>query len=327
MVTGCIALIFGIGFLVGRDVSIDPTEESIAEPDTPQPKETTAAHASHPEETTAAPTDASQTETPTEPDIGNSWVYLNPDGMTLSSRVNTPAGYTRPAAASGSLTFFLRNYAMKEHGAPVFQYDGSLKEDQSAHIAVFQLPLENEDFQQCADSVMRVYAEYFLSIGKPEKINFHYTTGFLAEYAKWRDGYRIQIDGNQASWVKSAGYDDSYTNFKAFMRKVFAYANTHSMDVYESTPITMEELQVGDVFLDGGFPGHVMLVVDICYNANGEKAFLLAQGHMPAQEFELMKNPSHEEDPWYYEDEIAFPLETDVHTFPEGSLQRLSYLD
>ena len=50
----------------------------------------------------------------------------------------------------------------------------------------------------------------------------------------------------------------------------------------ESEPVAMSELRVGDVFLKGGSPGHVVMVVDVCENENGEKAFLLAQGYMPA---------------------------------------------
>ena len=250
---------------------------------------------------------------------------INPEGPTLEERILTPKGYYRQPVDADSLTFFLRNYPMKIHGSPILLYNGEPAKNQTAHSAIFALPLESEDFQQCADSVMRVYAEYYLSIRKPEKIAFHFTTGFLAEYSMWRDGYRIKADESDFCWVQSDGYDDSYQNFTKYMRMVFAYANTLSMDTYEAEPISLRELRVGDVFLEGGSPGHVILVVDVCSDENGRRAFLLAQGHMPAQEFELMKNPAHENDPWYYEEEIVFPFDTSVHTFSEDSLQRLCY--
>ena len=93
----------------------------------------------------------------------------------------------------------------------------------------------------------------------------------------------------------------------------------------EASPISIDELQIGDVFLKGGSPGHVVMVVDICQNEKGEKAFLLAQGYMPAQEFHIVKNPLHENDPWYYEEEVQFPFRTQAYTFPEGSFRRLQY--
>ena len=47
---------------------------------------------------------------------------------------------------------------------------------------------------------------------------------------------------------------------------------------------------------------------------------------MPAQSFHIIKNPTHSEDPWYYEGEIKYPLRTQNYTFDEGSLKRLDYL-
>lgn len=256
----------------------------------------------------------------------NSWGYIDGEGMTLETRVRTPEGYSRTAAEENSLTSFLRTYPMKADGSEVLLYNGSPKGNQWAHAAVFALPIEAENLQQCADSVMRVYAEYCWHTGQAEKLSFHLTNGFLAEYSKWRDGQRISVNGNEINWTDSVGYDDSYECFKKYLRMVFAYAGTLSMDTYEAEPITLEELQVGDVFLKGGSPGHVVMVVDICENGEGEKAFLLGQGYMPAQEFQVIKNPAHLDDPWYYEDEVTYPFRTAEYTFSEGSLKRLSYL-
>ena len=250
--------------------------------------------------------------------------YFNAQGMTLESRINVPEGYARTEVEKGSLTEFLRTYSLKEHGSPVLLYDGSEKWSQDAHVAVFALPIEERDLQQCADSVMRVYAEYYFRTEQFKKIRFHFTNGFLAEYAKWRDGYRISVEGNNVSWAKSANYDDSYETFVKYMRMVFTYAGTLSME-QESTQISVKEARVGDVILKGGSPGHVVMIVDMCENEKGEKAFLLAQGYMPAQEFHVLKNPAHEENPWYYEEELTGSIRTPEYGFGEGCLKRLSY--
>ncbi len=248
---------------------------------------------------------------------------ISPIGETMKERINTPTGYKREDA--GSLAEFLRNYQMKPHSSPVFLYNGNKKGNQNAHIAVFSLPIENENLQQCADSVMRVYAEYYWSKGEYDKIAFHFTDGFLCEYSKWRDGYRVSFE-NGTKWVKSASYDDSYDNFKKYLRIVFSYAGTQSMEKYESEEISLSDFNVGDVILKGGSPGHIVMVVDVCKNKDGKKAFLLAQGYMPAQEFHIVKNPLHEDDPWYYEEEMTFPLKTFEYTFDnEKMLRRLSY--
>lgn len=249
---------------------------------------------------------------------------IQPEGMTLETRFAEPEGFSRIQAEGGSLTDFLRNYPLKEDGSPVLLYDGTEKGNQRAHAAVFELPIENEDLQQCADSIMRVYAEYFWESGQQERIAFHFVSGFNAEYSRWRDGERIQVDGNEVSWVQTANYDDSYEAFKKYLRYVFSYAGTLSMDG-ETEPISLNDLRVGDVFLKGGSPGHVVMVVDLCENAEGRRAFLLAQGYMPAQEFHVLKNPLHENDPWYYVNEVEFPFWTPEYTFEAGSLRRPVY--
>lgn len=250
---------------------------------------------------------------------------INPEGMTVESRIETPEGYTRTDTTDDeNFTNFVRNYPVKADGSSVLLYSGSEKRNQSAHVAVLELPIENEDLQQCADSIMRIYAEYYYATGQYDKIKFHFVNGFLAEYSKWREGYRISFSGNDAYWTQSADFDDSYACFQKFMRIVFSYAGTLSME-NESEPISLEEAQVGDVFLKGGSPGHVVMILDVCVNEQGERAFLLAQGYMPAQEFHILKNELHENDPWYYESEITYPLQTPEYTFSEGSLKRLNY--
>ena len=246
------------------------------------------------------------------------------EGDTLETRIVVPAGYERESADEGSLSEFLRGFPLKPAGYAVHLYDGSEKYAQQDHVAVFDLPIEAYDLQQCADSVMRVYAEYFWATEQFDRIKFHFTNGFLCEYEKWRDGYRVSVSGNNVSWVKSKSVDTSYDCFVKYLKTVFCYAGTLSMEK-ESEPTTLSELKAGDVFLYGGSPGHVVMVVDTCVNEQGKKAFLLAQGYMPAQEFHLLKNNLHPEDPWYYEDEVVYPFHTPEYTFQEGSLRSLKY--
>ena len=247
--------------------------------------------------------------------------YVNPSGKTLAKRILTPKGYKRIKAKKGSFEAFLRNYKLKPDGSPVLLYDGREKWNQSAHIAVFKLPIENEDLQQCADSIMRVYGEYYYGKKAYDKITFLLGNGFIADFDKWRRGYSISVSGNKIAWVYSSKNDSSYDSFKRSMRIVFAYSGTLNMD-YSSKKIKLSEARVGDIFVKGGSPGHVVMIADICKNKKGKKAYLLAQGYLPAQEFQLLKNPLHEDDPWYYEEEIKYPLRTPEYSFDKGSLRR-----
>ncbi|WP_434309494.1 DUF4846 domain-containing protein [Hominifimenecus sp. rT4P-3] len=250
-----------------------------------------------------------------------------PEGATLQTRILPPEGFSRIPAEPGSFGDFVRNYPLLADGSPVLLYDGTEKSNQSAKAAVFDMDvISSADLQQCADSVMRIYAEYFRQTDQPERIRFHFVDGFLFDYPTYRDGGRIKMKNDKASWKYTAGYDDSDETFENYLYLLFAYSSTLSMDE-ESQPIEPSEIQIGDLFLKGGSPGHVMMVADVCEDENGHKAFLLAQGYMPAQQFHIVKNPSSEENPWYDAEQITYPFRTPEYTFPEGSLKRPGYLE
>lgn len=250
--------------------------------------------------------------------------YILPEGNTLESRFVLPEGYVRTEYLEDSFGSFVRHYPMKPDGSPVLLWTKEPKGNQKDHVAVFDMMVEDGmDVQQCADSVMRIYAEYFRVTGQYDRIRFHFVSGFLCDYNSFTQGNRVKINGDDEVWVKSKPAKDSDSVFNEYMRIVCAYASTLSMEK-ESTGADLQNLQIGDVFLKSGSPGHVVMVADVC-EKDGRKAFLLAQGYMPAQEFHIIKNPLHEDDPWYYEEEVQYPFQTQAYTFPEGSFRRLMY--
>lgn len=249
--------------------------------------------------------------------------YINPEGDTLDSRISVPEGFSRVPSSLEEITGFMRTLPLKEDGSKVLTYNSSPISNQTNHAAVFDIDVGERDLQQCADSVMRIYGEYFWSLEKYNKIAFHLTNGFYMEYTKWRDGNRIKVDGNNVSWTSSASYNDSYEAFRKYMEMVFAYAGTLSLTA-ESDPISLDDLLPGDILLQGGSPGHCVLVIDMAYDESGNRCYLLAQGYMPAQDFHVLTNPLHPEDPWYYEEELEYPISTPSWIFDEGSLMRWS---
>ena len=98
------------------------------------------------------------------------------------------------------------------------------------------------------------------------------------------------------------------------------YAGTLSLS-RELKPVKEEALQIGDVFIQGGSPGHAVIVVDVAQNRQtGEKKFILAQSYMPAQELQILKNPKGG-GVWYSDRELD-PLVTPEWTFSFGSMKR-----
>ena len=223
-----------------------------------------------------------------------------PDGETIKSRFKAPEGFQRVETKPNSFAAYLQNLSLKPHGAVVHYYNGAEKSNNGVYLAVVDMDLVKGDLQQCADAIMRLRGEYLFEQEEYDQIKFNFTNGFEAPYKKWQDGYRIKVDGNKVSWYKSKAPSSSYTEFKKYLRMIFIYAGTLSL-AKELKPKSIKDIEIGDVFIQGGSPGHAVIVVDMAINAEtGERRFLLAQSYMPAQETQILMNPANlPTDPWY----------------------------
>ncbi len=250
--------------------------------------------------------------------------WLEP--IDYNSRVNNillPPGFTRISYRPDTFQDWLQHLPLKDSTALVKLYNGSLKSNQTAHFRIIHLDVGKNDLQQCADAIIRLYAEYQYAQKKYTEIAFNFTSGDRAEFSTWTAGYRPRIKGNQVKWKKTATRDSSYSNFRAYLNTIFMYAGSYSLS-QELKPVKiLNNLEVGDVFIQPGFPGHAVVVVDLAINpASKEKFFLLAQSYMPAQEVHILKNPANRRiSPWYKLDE-GEQLVTPEWTFRWTDLKR-----
>ncbi|WP_235549632.1 DUF4846 domain-containing protein [Paenibacillus sp. Soil766] len=248
---------------------------------------------------------------------------IHAEGTNVMDRIAVPKGYERVPVEEGSYGDYLRNLPLKPHGSKVHLFNGELKAKE-VYEAVLNVDVGERDLQQCADAVMRLRAEYLYGSGKLDKIHFNFTNGFKADYATWRKGNRIEVSGNKVSWSKRGAASDSYEVFRSYLNMVFAYAGTLSLSK-EMRQVPLSEMQAGDVFLEGGTPGHAIIVLDMAQNPKtGEKLFLLAQGYTPAQDIHVLKNQDNREgNPWY---STAFEgkLNSPEWTFTKEQLYRFT---
>ncbi len=227
------------------------------------------------------------------------WLDGKPVTRTLEAAIAPPPGFTRVAVEPGSFAAWLRGLPMKADGAPVRHYNGRLKWHQTYHAAVIDIDTGTRDLQQCADAIMRLRAEYLLASGRSREIAFNYT-----------DGRRVAYRGK------------SYADFKRYLIGVFSYAGSYSLE-REMIPVPLADMRIGDAFIQGGFPGHAVLLIDMVENrSTGEKRFLLMQSFMPAQDMHILKNPkSRDGSPWYSTD-IGKELVTPEWIFEAKHLRR-----
>lgn len=247
---------------------------------------------------------------------------INPEGATLETRILPPVEYERSPAATASFAHYLRQLPLKPHGAPVLYYNGQAKDKAGVHVAVVDLPIGKKDLHQCADAVMRLRADYLWNQQQYQKIHFNLTNGFRVDYSEWMKGKRVAVEGNRTWWKQSAAPGNTPEGFWRYLEFVFTYAGTLSL-ARELKPVPVEQLEAGDVFIQGGSPGHAVIVVDkAIHPRSGKVLFLLAQSYMPAQEIHILQNPLNKAiSPWY-EANPGEILYTPEWSFKDGDLKR-----
>jgi Domain of unknown function (4846) len=249
------------------------------------------------------------------------WPHTSSEGDRLDHRIPPPTGFVREDAAAGSFTAWLRGLPLKPGRPAVRLFDGRLKANQEAHHAVLDMDVGSRDLQQCADAVMRLRAEYLYAAGAIDRVRFDVTTGAPASLAGWFEGDRPVVRRNALSWARTGPRESSYASMRRFLDVVFTYAGSASL-ARQLRPVTDRDLQPGDVFIQGGFPGHAVLVADVARGPAGRSTFLLVQSYMPAQELHVLRNPADQaQGPWY-EVSAGSGLATPEWTFGAGALRR-----
>ena len=224
-----------------------------------------------------------------------------PQGEYISTRISVPLDFERINVEQGSFAEFLRKLPLKPHGSKVHYFNGEVKEPEDIYVAVVDFDVGDKDLQQCADAVMRLRGEYLFKYGKYNQIHFNFTSGDTAKFISYAMGYRPRVSGNDVSWYKGAEEDHTYKSFRKYMTMVFGWAGTYSLSREMIDVKIPESMNIGDVFIFGGFPGHAVIVVDMAHNQlTGETIFLLAQSYMPAQEIQVLSNNNNADIfPWY----------------------------
>jgi hypothetical protein len=212
--------------------------------------------------------------------------------------VPLPPGFERLQAADGSFAAWLRKQQFRKNKT-VYLYNGLPKRNQDAQFAVLDISIGRQDLQQCADAVMRLRAEYLYAHERWNEILFKDNAC---------RAYHYQNGNNRQA-------------FDEYLRKVFSWCGTASLEK-QLKPRQLKQIETGDVFIKGGFPGHAVIVMDMAINNKGEKIYLLAQGYMPAQDIHLLKNPSDDKlSPWYKVAENQLVV-TPEWTFQPGQLRK-----
>lgn len=233
-------------------------------------------------------------------------IFINESGSTIRSRFDIPNDYQRLPVPKNSYAEYLVNLKLKVHGSNVYYHDGRAKLNKNIYCAVIDMEIGKQNLQQCADAVMRLKGEYLYKIENYTRIKFN-----------------LLSTGKPYSFDEHTGNDKSYLAFRNYMDFIFAHANTASLHDEMQAVKNIKDLEIGDVFIQKKQPyGHAVIVLDVAISsASGQKLFLIGQSYMPAQETQILLNPTNGSlSPWYKAEEGK--IITPQWTFEHSDLRR-----
>ena len=211
----------------------------------------------------------------TSPDIGP--LPVSPTLPSKVAEISLPSGYKRSPVSTGSFGEWLRQLPLKKDKT-VYLYNGQPKPNQSAQFAVVDISTGKKDLQQCADALMRLRAEYLFATKQFDIISF---TDYAGKNYVWKGGKDTAA-------------------FKGYLEQVFGWCGSASLEKQLTAVMDFNHISIGDVLIQGGFPGHAVMVIDLAENENGEKIYCLLQSYQPAQDMHILVNPVENSiSPWY----------------------------
>jgi hypothetical protein len=252
---------------------------------------------------------------------GYAWLGSDAQNERLADRIAPPAGFWRVAVVEGSFAAWLRGLPLRPAKTPVrtFRGDEVRAGDDPSVAAVIEMDVGTRDLQQCADSIIRLDAEWRYALGHGEQVGYPIGHGYTLAFNRWARGDRPRVaDDDRVTWIHTARPDDSHAALRAYLDIVFASAGTETL-ADTAQRVARDQLRAGDFFVMGGHPGHAVLVLDVVVDEAGNRRALLGQGYMPAQDFHVL---SHDGDPWFAldGDTIDTPF---WQPFPWSALRRL----
>lgn len=190
---------------------------------------------------------------------------------TVATAFPVPSGYT--AVDGGAFGAYLGALRVLDPAVPVRTYDGRIVDHRAR---VIDLPMVPGDLQQCADSAIRVRAEWQRSVGQSP--SFHATSGDPLPWSRYEAGEKPYDDHGKIAWKpgSSRQWDD-------YLASVFMWAGTRSL-AYDTTAV--DDPRPGDVVVYPGSPGHAVVLLEVAKRGD-DTLVLFAEGYMPAQNFHV----------------------------------------
>jgi hypothetical protein len=246
--------------------------------------------------------------------INTQTCFLNPSDLkvekfeTIVERFSPPTGYERFPVDLKSFAFWLRQMPLLPEDSPVKDFKNRIfkKSTDSTIAAVVAYDIKGRNLDQCIDILLRFWAEYLVENNRQNEIQFPLPDGLILSWIDWANGLRPKFKREHFYLKINAKSNNSNQNFKRYLNTIFEYSSTQTFFHYYKD-INPDSLQIGDFIVKKGTKGHVVIIVDLARNKEGNLIALIGQGDTPACQFYLLN---------YKKDNPWFPINTTNEVLP-----------
>ncbi len=215
----------------------------------------------------------------------------------LAKRYRPPTGFHRVAVGPQSFAAWLRTLPIRTDRMQVLSYQGLPLKRPSAGIVAMEVG--ERDLMQCADSIIRLHAEYLWAHGRQKEAAYRFTSGDETRWQDWVSGEQFRIEGNQVKRIQGAPRPSTHANYRRWLDLVFTYAGTMSLARDAAAPAVESLVEAGEFYVEAGSPGHAVMVLDVVTNSEGVRLGLLGQGFMPAEDIHVLRSPVALDGVWF----------------------------
>ena len=140
---------------------------------------------------------------PTSASAEPSYPWLDSAGaIALDTRFAPPDGFERVRVSDGTYARWLRSLPTEPTRTTVLAHDGEQLDRPAA--AIVRMDVGRGDLQQCADSTIRLHAEYQWASSRATEAAYHFTSGDRSTWVDWRDGERFEVLGATVKRVRGS---------------------------------------------------------------------------------------------------------------------------
>ena len=87
----------------------------------------------------------------------------------------------------------------------------------------------DRDLMQCADSVIRLHAEFLWAKGRQDEAAYRFTSGDETRWRDWVAGERMHIAGSRVRRTRGRARVPEHASYRRWLDLVFTYAGTMSL--------------------------------------------------------------------------------------------------